>query len=73
MNNALHIVITVIIVLLLPFIFSLLELWFPKWSPYPIFWAALTSAVSVICTAVVLGRLNKIIKLIQLHQQDKTE
>ena len=65
MHSILQIVLIVIIVLLLPFIFCLLDLWFPQWSPYPIFWATLISEVSLICTAIVLCRLNRIIKSVE--------
>lgn len=70
MNNKGLIIVIVILILLLPFIFLLLESWFYEWSPYPIFWATLVCEVSLICTAVILSRLNQVIKLLQERRQD---
>ncbi len=69
-----QVVIVVAIVFLLPSMFCLLELWFPQWSNYPIFWATLVSEVSVICTAILLSRINRIIiKLVELNRENRAD
>ena len=62
MSNKSVTILTVIATLLLPFALTVVVMWIPQeWYYSPVFWASLIIDAVVICTGIVLCRLNRVI------------
>lgn len=67
-------VIVLIICVILPFCISVLGYWIsPELADSPKFWTSLVSEIVVICTGVILCRLNRLIALLQDKNQNYAE
>ena len=62
MSNKSVIILKAIAALLLPFVLTVVANWIPPdWYSSPVFWASLIIDAVVICTGIVLCRLNRVI------------
>lgn len=62
MNNKSTIIATIFAALLLPFAIVLITMWIPTdWYSSPAFWVSLVIDAVVICSGIVLCRLNRMI------------
>ena len=60
MNNTGTIIVTIVAALLLPFAIVLITMWMPaEWYYSPVFWVSIVIDTVVICTGIVLCRLNR--------------
>lgn len=61
MSNKSVMILTAIAALLLPFVLTVVAMWIPPdWYSSPVFWASLIIDAVVICTGIVLCRLNRV-------------